>query len=167
MLTCERLKEVVHYDPETGIFTWKISRGSRGAGSLAGYETGMHRIRKYKWRMIRIDSILYKESRLAWFYMTGAWPAFQLDHYDCDPLNNRWANLREATSLQNGFNRRLQRNNTTGFKGVKKTKEGRFQARITADRKTIHLGTFGTVAEAAQAYQTAAVTVHAEFARLA
>lgn len=87
-----------------------------------------------------------------------------VDHRDGDKLNNRRSNLREATPSENAKNTRLARNNSSGFKGVSKTAEGRWRARITIDRKEIRLGVFDTKEEAAAAYDWAALQLHGEFA---
>ena len=87
-----------------------------------------------------------------------------VDHSDGDKLNNRRGNLRKATQSQNSKNTLLAKNNTSGFKGVSKTAEGRWRARITVERKEIHLGVFDTKADAAAAYDAAALQLHGEFA---
>ena len=87
-----------------------------------------------------------------------------VDHSDGDKLNNRRGNLRKATQSQNAKNTLLAKNNTSGFKGVSKTAEGRWRARITVERKEIHLGVFDTKADAAAAYDAAALQLHGEFA---
>ncbi|EIU7141728.1 HNH endonuclease [Pseudomonas aeruginosa] len=87
-----------------------------------------------------------------------------VDHRDGDKLNNRRSNLREATQGENAKNTRLAKNNSSGFKGVSKTAEGRWRARITVGRKEIRLGNFDTREEAAAAYDRAALQLHGEFA---
>lgn len=89
----------------------------------------------------------------------------QVDHRDLNRLNNRKENLRLATNRQNHANRPAQRNNTTGFKGVTKTKTA-YLARICVNQKSIHLGSFRDPIEAACAYNVAATRHFGEFARL-
>ena len=89
----------------------------------------------------------------------------QVDHINRDKLDNRKCNLREATSSQNKYNKIKHRDNTTGFKGVRRS-YGRFIAKITVDKKTIHLGTFNSKIVAAVAYNRAAKKYHKEFACL-
>ncbi|HCF4483434.1 TPA: AP2 domain-containing protein [Pseudomonas aeruginosa] len=87
-----------------------------------------------------------------------------IDHRDGDKLNNRRSNLREATQGENAKNTRLAKNNSSGFKGVSRTAEGRWRARITVGRKEVRLGNFDTREEAAAAYDLAALQLHGEFA---
>ena len=97
MLSHERLKEVLEYDPGTGISTWLVDRtGTARAGARAGC---IHKSSGY--RVIRIDGKLYREHRVIFFWMTGKWPDKEVDHRDLDKSNNRWHNLREATRSQN------------------------------------------------------------------
>ena len=87
------------------------------------------------------------------------------DHRDRDRLNNRRANLRPCSVVENSRNSRLAENNSSGFKGVSRTRDGlRWRARITADRREIHLGCFTTQADAAVAYDEAALRLHGHFA---
>jgi hypothetical protein len=95
--------------------------------------------------------------------MTGKWPTEEVDHRDCDPSNDRWENLREATSSQNKANRRSSRGGRNLPKGVS-VHYGKFQARITINYKTTRLGVYPTIEQAAAAYANAAVDLHGEFA---
>ena len=158
-LSHEYLKELLSYDPETGIFTWKVRKAHRihigdVAGSLSnrGY---------YK---IIIDGMVFSNHRLAFFYMTGRWPSDQIDHANGDPKDNRWCNLREATKFQNHMNTIKPSANKSGYKGVKRLENGRFSSCITLYRKRVYLGTFDTIKEAHAAYCGAAKAVFGEFA---
>lgn len=113
MLTVERLKELLHYDPETGVFTWRVNKGPFLAGDVAGRS-----VAKKKYPRVGIDGERYIASRLAWLYVTGEWPKNVIDHIDRDPLNTRFANLRDTTQSKNMFNRGKNGNNTTGYQGV-------------------------------------------------
>lgn len=86
------------------------------------------------------------------------------DHKDSDGLNNQRANLRAATHSQNGANRRVGVSNTSGFKGVYSRGKGRWQAQIRQQGKRFTLGTHATAADAAMAYDRAAVRMFGEFA---
>lgn len=162
-LTLDRLKALLIYQPNTGAFFWRTHRGNNGggavmAGELAGSQHGSGYID------ICIDGRRYLAHRLAWFYMTGHWPAAMIDHRDGDRANNRWANLREATPAQNSRNRKVNSNSVLGVKGVRPCR-GKFRASIRRNGKRIHLGTFSTVAEAAHAYAEASQQFHGEYGR--
>lgn len=163
MLTQERLKELLHYDPETGVWRWiKITHpsGRTKVGSIAGtpYTRG--------YRRIIVDGKKYRSARLAVLYMTGKWPPDGVDHRDGDTSNDRWTNLRCATQSQNGGNMRRPVTNTSGFKGAVLSK-GKYTARIRVNQKRISLGVFATAAEAHAAYVAAAQKEFGEFARSA
>lgn len=164
-LTAERLREVLHYDPETGIFTWKVSLAPRGpVGAVAGCSRSGRR----QYVVIRIDGELFLAQRLAWLYMTDIWPTDKVDHKDNDASNNRWSNLREATNAQNCFNQGKRSVNSSGFKGVTLFKRDRvWTAQITVSGKNHYLGRFQTPEEAHAAYCEAAERLHGEFARVA
>lgn len=87
-----------------------------------------------------------------------------VDHWDNDPFNNRRGNLRLCTNKENIRNGGMRKNNTSGYKGVS-LHYGRWNACISVDRKTIHLGTFDTPELAHEAYCKAAVKYFGEFAR--
>jgi hypothetical protein len=148
-LTQARLKELLHYDPETGLFTWRVTLGSRAkAGALAGSfccDT--------KYIKIRIKGMLYYAHRLAFIYMTGALPLDQIDHINAIRHDNRWSNIREATSAQNKQNRKIARrdNKSTGVLGVSRNCK-RFQAKIKTNGNVVCLGTFDTTEQASAAY---------------
>jgi hypothetical protein len=154
-ITAEQLREMLHYEPETGIFRW---RKGRIAGALAGMPLNGY---------IRISLGEHGAEyahRLAWLYMTGEAPAKFVDHIDCDRANNRWANLRLATPDQNRANTRRQARNSAGAKGVIPYRGG-FRATIQVRGEQILLGDFNTLEEAAAAYAGAAKVAHRDFAR--
>lgn len=163
MLTVERLMELLVYEPESGALKW-ISRPSKKVriGDCAGCGAT-----KRGEVLIRIDRVLYKAHRLAWLYMTGVWPADEIDHRDCDPSNNRWSNLREATREQNNFNVKKLSTNTSGFKGVSLHKaSGLWQAYIWSKNRKVSLGYFREPAIAHAAYVSAAMRLRGDFARV-
>lgn len=160
-LTHGRLRDVLSYDPASGIFTWLVDRngGQYPKGSRAG--TTHDRL---GYRVIGLDGRYYKEHRLAWFYMTGEWPEIHIDHKNGNPADNRFDNLRPAMRGQNIANSKLSRRNQIGLKGVFRTGK-RFGARKNIGGKIINLGTFDTAEEAHEAYCKKAVETHGEFAR--
>jgi hypothetical protein len=164
VLTAEELRRVLHYNPETGRFTWLVKTNSRGGGVKVGDAAGY---RDGDYCHIRIGGRLYKAHRLAWFYVYGKWPSRHLDHRDRDGGNNSLANLREATRSQNMAN---MKGRSPHGKGVRKMAGGRrkpYLARITKDRAEINIGYFATPEEAHAAYETKARELFGEFARVA
>ncbi|MFN3046355.1 HNH endonuclease [Pseudomonas alloputida] len=159
MLTHERLRELLAYDPESGVFTWLQSKGTRVAGKPAGYVCGDKGI------YIMVDKKGYRAHRLAWFYMTGAWPADQVDHIDRNQNNNAWANLREATAAQNSQNTSRSYRSVSGVKGVTWDKhECMWRASITCNKVVHILGYFHNVQVAAEQVAAARERLHGEFA---
>ncbi len=161
--TAERLKELLHYEPETGVFTWRMRRGpsalkDQQAGAVhQGPPDGGG-----GYRYIGIDGKDYLAHRLAWLYMTGSFPPGQLDHRDTVRDNNWFDNLRLATAAQNGANARRRPHNTTGYKGVSFNKHaGRYIAYIG----TKYLGLFDTAEAAHEAYCAAAREKYGDFFR--
>jgi HNH endonuclease len=160
-LTRARLRELLHYDPNTGQFHWR-ERTARcvRVGSSAGHLPSQGRCR------ISIDRRVYVAHQLAWFYMTGRWGRPTIDHRDGDAGNNCWTNLRQASRSQNNANRRRPRQNTSGYKGVYLCREsGKWRACIGRNGKKIHLGRFETAQAAHAAYVAAARKFFGEFAR--
>lgn len=157
-LTQDELKRRLAYNPETGEFHYRFATGGKPAGSRAGTFCSQG------YRSIAIRKRLYKEHRLAWLYVHGRWPDGLIDHIDLQPSNNRIANLREATSQQNQFNRSPGRNKT-GYKGVLVHKDGKFSAVAKIGRR-YHLGMFKTAKEAGDAYREFVTKHHGEYCRV-
>lgn len=158
-LTATRLRELLDYDPATGVFQWKVNRRHNArVGAVAGY------INHRGYRQIKIDGRGYSAHRLAWMFVHGCWPSGEIDHKNTTPGDNHFANLRDGTHADNMHNTRRQRNNTTGFKGVS-ARCGRYRAQIKANKKHIHLGTFDTPQAAHQAYCAASAKYHGAFGR--
>lgn len=107
-------------------------------------------------RRIGVCQTLYPAATLAWLIQTGRWPTNTIDHRNRKSDDNRWENLREATNAEQGGNRNLFKNNTSGLRGVQDMKNGRWRAMIGINRKLTHLGCFATKEEAYEAYRTAA-----------
>ena len=155
-LTQARLKELVHYDPDTGVFTWRITQGRCKAGAVAGTRsTGDY------WT-IRVDRHRYSAHRLAFLYMAGKWPDDVVDHVNGMRNDNRWSNLREATRAENMQNmRRARVDNRVGLLGAAWDKHAnKWLARIKLNGKQRHIGYFATAEAAHAAYLTAKAELH-------
>jgi hypothetical protein len=167
MLTQTQLKKLLHYNPHTGAFTWRISgRGPLRKGMQAGY------VNNKGYRIIKINGKHYPTSRLAHLYKTGRYPPAQMDHKNRKRTDDRWCNLRPATPSQNMCNRLGRSNKLKGFSRIKSCRTKTFpirsyQARIAFNRKTIYLGCFATEEEAHAAYKAKALELHGKFANLA
>lgn len=143
MLTYKRLCEVLDYNPKTGIFRWKESRGRVKAGDIAGCKCEDGYIR------IRIDSKIYLAHRIAWFYVHGYFPENLIDHKNRNEYDNWIDNLRETSSQCNLRNSGNYKRNKSGVKGVswyKVTKK--WQVQICINQKDKHLGYFDDFDEA-------------------
>lgn len=138
-LSQERLKEVLDYNPDTGVFTWKISTTNAiQIGQVAGKRTN------YGYLRIQIDGVRYKAHTLAWFYIYGEWT--RLDHKDRCGANNAISNLRKASSSQNMVNRSGW--GKTKSKGVYPCGD-KFEARVHYQGISIYLGLYNSIEEAA------------------
>ena len=157
ILTQERLKELLSYDPETGVFVRvKALKGHAQLGRIAG---SVNTITGYLF--ITIDLKKYGAQRLAWLYMTGKFPPVDIDHIDRNPLNNTFVNLRAVTKSENQHNREKSRNNTSGHKGVCYDKSrGKWLANIGFNGSVKNLGRFPTPEEASAAYLAAQKIYH-------
>ncbi|MEJ7685645.1 MAG: HNH endonuclease [Variovorax sp.] len=145
-LTASRLRELLDYDPVTGVFRHRRQYVGQVAGSMStrGY------LRIY------VDQKDYYAHRLAWLFMTGEWPVGQIDHVDGEKRKNSFANLREATPAQNQQNIwRPSIRNATGYRGVSLHESGSFVAQISTNGRRRYLGIFATVEAASEAYMEA------------
>lgn len=168
MITQQELKEVLFYDPITGVFTWRqniIYKRGVAKGAVAKYTQGKRAggVEHYGYRRIKINGKTYKEHRLAWLYMYGAFPP-HIDHKDGVRDNNRIENLRLATNSQNACNRSKSIKNTSGYKGVDFSRASKkWRARIMKNGKRITVGYYDTPEEAAENYRIAAKEIHGAF----
>ena len=144
-LTLSSVRERIHYDPETGFFTWLSKSHPRMVGKRAGCPSG----RGY--RQVWILGVHLKEHHLVWFYMTGTWPPDQLDHINGEKSDNRYINLRCVNNLQN----QAARNVAT--RGIwRDERRNTWRASVGSGSNRLHLGTFATAEAAKAAYNRAA-----------
>jgi predicted HAD superfamily Cof-like phosphohydrolase len=148
MITQEELKKYLHYEPSTGVFTRLFKSGPRGTvGSIVGYKT------KKEYLSIKLLGKTYQAHRLAWLYMHGVWPIKSIDHINGVRGDNSISNLREASEAENGANRRLNTNTTSGYKGVTWHAPSKsWQARCAINGQRYDLGRFQNKYDAAKAY---------------
>ena len=156
----QELKSLLHYDKSTGVFRWRHFRTNKTLPwSIAGSIDGQGYVQ------IKIGGKVKMAHRLAWLYVHGELPP-QVDHRNMNRSDNRINNLRSADNSCNSMNKRMQSNNTTGFKGVtyhKGTKK--FHAKIQANGLRKSLGYYETAEQAHQAYIIASGELHGQFAR--
>lgn len=151
-LTADRLRDLLHYDPDTGLFIWRQSAARRiKVGSPAGT------VSRKGYVKIQIDRKVYSAHRLAWLYIHGRWPEHSIDHINRVRSDNRAVNLRDATDSQNARNCGIRKTNTSGYKGVSYwRKSKKWAAQIYLQGKNTLLGLFDTPEMAAEAYASAA-----------
>ena len=157
MLTQAQLKEVIYYDQETGLFTYKARLAHRvRVGEVAGYISNQS-----GYRIITVFSKRYMAHRLAFLYMTGKFPDDLVDHINGDRRDNSWKNLRPASRAENAENMRgAMKDSKTKLLGASPHPDGRYQAKICVRNKQHHLGLFDTPEEAHAAYLNAKREIH-------
>ncbi len=149
-LTAARLRELLHYDPETGVFTWVVRRGCAQPGDVAGCPDQKGYLK------LMIDGKFYYCHRLAWYWVHGVWPVHMIDHIDTVKSHNWIANLRDVPRSINQQNRRTALSNSkTGMLGASPDADG-FVARISG----VNVGRFKTAQEAHDAYIEAKRRLH-------
>jgi hypothetical protein len=162
MLTQDRLKELLHYDAESGEFTWIKTNSARVKVGNKACNKDCH-----GYFYISIDKKKYSAHRLAWLYMHGKFPENNIDHIDGNSKNNCISNLREATQNQNLFNTKIFKTNTSGYKGVHFHKgTGKWRAVASVNNYPKHLGLFSTAEDASVAYTNWCIKNRGEFTRI-
>jgi hypothetical protein len=158
MLTQEKLKEHLHYNPETGVWTWiKSPRSKVQVGDTTGH------IDVHGYVEIGFLNRIHKAHRLAWIYMTGENPKSDLDHINNIKHDNRWVNLRLATRPQNVYNSKLRSDNTSGYRGVSyKANVKKWCVQVTYKGKR-RIKTYDTKEEAIAIYAALAEHIQGDF----
>jgi HNH endonuclease/AP2 domain len=165
IVSIDFVKSALAYDPESGVMKWKFrpnyrkNWNTRFAGKPAGTLEADDHI------YIGLAGRRFVAHRLAWAIMTGEWPHGEIDHRNEIKSDNRWDNLRQATTPENRQNKRAPRTNTSGYKGVCYCRlTGRWVAQIQVESNHKYLGRYNTPEEAYAVYQEAALRLHGEFA---
>lgn len=153
-LSAVRLRELLHYDPLTGVFTRLVRTSSNAnAGATVGVPTNGY-------LYAGVDGKRYRCHRLAWLYQMGAWPENDIDHINGVRDDNRWENLRHVTRSENMQNQhRAKSNNISGFLGVSKDGD-KWAAKIKTNEGQRFLGSFNDAEQASAAYLAAKRTLH-------
>lgn len=156
-LTQDILKELLTYNPITGVFTWLVNIGAARVGGHPGIINSKGYLTTF------INKKHYSMHRLAFLYMTGSIPEF-VDHINGIRDDNRWENLRPANIKQNGWNRKINSNNKSGYKGVHFQKcSGKWVGQVRVGDKKVRVGTFNSAEEAAKEVMLAREKYHGEF----
>lgn len=159
MITHDEVLRHFNYNPDSGEFTRLIHTNNRS-------KTKCGSVKQLGYIEIGCNGKVYLAHRLAWLYMTGSWPERMIDHIDGNPSNNSWSNLRQATAHQNTMNTKSRVTNRSGVKGVCWNKKlNKWQAGIKYNYKSIHLGLFDNIDEAAKAVSDKRNELHGEYAR--
>lgn len=162
----ETLEELFHIDEDFNL-RWKVKRnGNKGIDSIAGYISSFgYRVVEYKEKGYRVHRVIYQMIN----NIELLDPNLEIDHIDCNKLNNHINNLRCSTAMQNSRNREKHIGNTSGYKGIsfdKKCRKKPWRAIIGVNYKRISLGYYATKEEAYAAYCEGAIKYHKEFSCL-
>ena len=171
MITQSQLKKLLHYNPETGIFTW-LKRSiehfnselncNQWNGRFSGKQAGTI---KKGYVSIWINGKSHLAHRLAYLYMKGEMPKV-IDHKDTVKTNNSWSNLRPASMTGNRANTKGRKGNSSGFKGVSfHNREQKYRAAIGIKGKVIQIGHYDCPIEAAKEYDKRALLVFGKYAK--
>ena len=155
----ERLKEILEYNPETGVFTWKEQRKwSRPVNSVAGH-VHINPTSGSKYIFIHTFGKQWKAHRLAFLLMTGSEPLGCVDHINGDGTDNRWCNIRDTSVKNNSRNTRRRKEGIgSGVMGVRWNKKAeKWVAGIHHNGRNVHLGLFVDFDEAVKARKNAEV----------
>lgn len=157
----KRASSVLRYEPETGEFIWISPPKNHPDLYLKPAGSPVSSRKKTYWA-IQIDGKKYKRGRLAILFSTGNLPDV-VDHINGDSTDDRISNIRAATVIQNSWNHKTRAKKSSCVMGIRQLKNGKFQARISCNKKHISLGTFGSEADANSAYKAARKSYFGEF----
>lgn len=155
MITQDGLRELLHYDPDTGLFTWIKKTSNRvKVGDVAGSVSDTGYID------IRLNGQLFRAHRLAWLYVYGVWPARVIDHINHVRTDNRLCNLRDVPVTVNASNISDKSSSASGYTGVTWCKSSKkWRVKIQANGRHHHIGRFENLVDAVRAYANAKAAV--------
>jgi hypothetical protein len=158
------LRTRISVDVSTGSVTWIYATKQHMGlnGKTAGTPVTNHSGKTY-WH-IKVDGRAIKRSHIVFLFATGKWPSFQIDHVNGNSIDDRIGNLREATMTQNAWNHKTRAKKSTCPMGIRQLPSGRYEARITANKVQLNIGTFDTQEEAGLAYQQKRKELFGEYA---
>lgn len=151
----EYLAKRISVDANKGVARWidATKYHSRLNGRIAGSKRLGTSSRKYYWH-IKIDGIHIKRSHIVFLFANGRWPSEQIDHINGSSLDDRIENLREVNQIQNAWNHKGRTKSSGLPMGVRQLPSGKYQARITCNKKVYQIGSFCSLQQAVSAYQT-------------
>lgn len=160
IITQARLKELLHYDPVTGIFT---NLKQRNYNAPVGKRAGKV-VSRGRYRMIALDGLDFYEHYLAWLYVFGMWPTMQIDHWNGDGTFNAIDNLRDSTQSENMCNAQRQVGVSGLIGAYFDLRRLTWYSKIELGGQSWYLGKFDSDKQAHEAYLEAAEHLHGEFA---
>ena len=153
VITRSDLVKSVMYSPETGVFTRVSSGKVIGAPDRKGY------------LLFSVRGCPLRAHRAAWLYMTGEWPAEEIDHVNGVASDNRFCNLRECSHQQNNHNQSVRKNSKSGVKGVSwSATRKKWHAQVCLNYKIHTAGFFDNLVDAAVAVRFLRYHLHGDFA---
>lgn len=159
-ITAQKVREMLHYDPNDGLFWWKQPRHGRQISKPVGVMDDLG------YKRIMIDGKQYLAHRLAWLHVNGYWPENIIDHIDGNPRNNSIGNLRQCNYSQSNCNTKTRRDNLSGVKGVRWHKKAKkYNVRVCINGVRRSMGLFSDLEFAELVSSEARDKYHKEFAR--
>lgn len=158
-LTQDRLKEQIHYDPDTGHLTWLISKKGVSKGRRVSPTPATD-----GYMQCVVDSQHYYQHQIIWLWVTGTFPDSCIDHINRIRNDNRWVNLRQATYYQNQYNKEWS-GNACGVKNVCQYGNSyTVSFRDPSTGKIVNFGTYKTLDEAEEIAYWVREELHGVFA---